>query len=346
MCFVLTETTTMSLEPIHPERALELYLDHRRNEVAAATLTSHRSRLQYLIRWCLDEGIDNLNHLTGRKLYEYRIWRRDDGDLSKVSEKTQMATVRVFVKWLESIEAVEPDLHTKVQLPSLATNEDVRDAMIGAEQMEEILGYLHKYQYASLRHVVLLLSWRTAMRRGAIHGLDVEDYSPGKQCIEVIHRPDTGTPIKNKESGERYVALSTGVCDILDDWLEEQRPDVSDDYDRSPLIASTQGRLAKTSIGKILYELTRPCVYTGECPHGRDLNDCPATRRESASRCPSSRSPHAARRGAITHWLSSDVPTEVISGRANVGPAVLERHYDARDEESKMEQRRGFIEDI
>jgi hypothetical protein len=69
-----------------------------------------------------------MNDLTGRKFHEYRIWRRNDGDLNRVSERTQMQTVSVFIRWCESIEAVPADLATKVQSPTLGKTEDVRDA--------------------------------------------------------------------------------------------------------------------------------------------------------------------------------------------------------------------------
>ncbi len=94
----------MSLEPIDPERALELYIADRENNVAQATIYSHRSRLGHFIRWCNDEAeITNLNDLSGRQLHEFRIWRRMEGDLSPATEKTQMDTLRVFIKWLESV---------------------------------------------------------------------------------------------------------------------------------------------------------------------------------------------------------------------------------------------------
>jgi hypothetical protein len=57
-------------------------------------------------------------------------------------------------------------------------------------------------------------------------------------------------------------------------------------------------------------------------------------------------SPHAVRRGAITHWLNSDVPELVVSARANVSTAVLDEHYDRRTEREKMEQRRRYLEKI
>lgn len=336
----------MTLQPIGPEEAMELYLDHRRNEVAEQTLRSHQSRLRYFVNWCREQGIENLNDLTGRTLYEYRIWRRNDGDLSKVSEKTQMVTVRVFVKWLESIEAVEPDLHTKVQLPSLAADDDVRESMLSAEEAEALLTHLRRYRYASLQHVIMALAWRTSMRRGAIHALDVEDYNRGDQYIEVVHRGETATPLKNQKNGERFVALRDDVCQLLDDWIAEKRPEVTDDYGREPLVATRHGRVHASTITSILYQLTRPCEYTGECPHGRSLDSCEATAVKSASRCPSSCSPHAARRGAITHWLKNDVPARVISDRANVGADVLEKHYDQRSNYEKMEQRRGYLDEL
>lgn len=88
----------MDLEPIEPDHAVELYLEDRRDELADLTYSSHRSRLSYFVQWCDEQGIDNLNELTGRLLYEYRVWRRRDGNLSKPSLKSQMDTLRVFIR--------------------------------------------------------------------------------------------------------------------------------------------------------------------------------------------------------------------------------------------------------
>jgi hypothetical protein len=57
-------------------------------------------------------------------------------------------------------------------------------------------------------------------------------------------------------------------------------------------------------------------------------------------------SPHAIRRGSITHFLSEDVAAEVVGDRMNVSRKVLEKHYDKRSEEVKLEQRRGSLETI
>ncbi|SIR11731.1 hypothetical protein SAMN05421809_0382 [Natronorubrum daqingense] len=63
----------MSLEPIDPKTALELYLADRDTEVSKATLYSHSSRLGHFDRWCDAEEIANLNELSGRTLHEYRL---------------------------------------------------------------------------------------------------------------------------------------------------------------------------------------------------------------------------------------------------------------------------------
>lgn len=91
----LLSRASENLEPISPERALELYLEDKARDCRQSTVDSHRSRLGFLVRWCEDQGIENLNDLTARDLHEYRVWRRED--LNVVSEKAQMDTVRVFV---------------------------------------------------------------------------------------------------------------------------------------------------------------------------------------------------------------------------------------------------------
>ena len=102
--------------------------------------------------------------------------------------------------------------------------------MLGSERAERVLTHLRKYEYATRPHVVLALMWHTMMRVGEIHSLDCSDYDPTNQSVKVVHRPDTETTLKNQERGERFVALSDDVCDLLDDWIEHRRPPVTDEY--------------------------------------------------------------------------------------------------------------------
>jgi len=167
----LPDWQLLSLEPIDPETALELYIADRENELTEATIYSHRSRLGHFVRWCDEQGIGNLNDLTGRQLHRYRLWRRDEGDLSLASEKTQMDTLRVFVRWLEQVDGAEQDLSTKVRSPSLTPEQNTRDVMLDSEQATSVLAHLEKYEYATLGHVTIAILWHTMMRVGAAHAL-------------------------------------------------------------------------------------------------------------------------------------------------------------------------------
>lgn len=335
------------LEPIEPETAVEMYLDDRRTELSQASLKAHEYRLSHLLRWCRCEDLDNLNVLSGRDLHRYKTWRREDGDLKTVSLKTQIDTIRVFIRWCESIDAVRQDLSDKILTPTLEDVENHRDVMLAAERAEAVLEHLGRFEYASFCHVLLVLLWRTGMRTGTAHALDIEDYDRENQRLQARHRPETGTPLKNKENGERLIAIGDETCRILDDYLAHQRPEVTDENGRQPLLATTHGRPHKSVVRDRTYQWTRPCVL-GECPHGRTERDCEATDDQAKrySKCPSSRSPHALRRGSITHHLSEDVPEKVVSDRMNVGQDVLDKHYDRRSEETKVEQRRGYLEGL
>lgn len=132
------------LEPLKPDEAVEWYLEEKSLEYANSTILSHRSRLGHFLKWCNEQGITNLNDLTGRKLKRYRAWRQQDGDLAKPSLKSQIDTIRVFISWCETIDAVPHDLSTKVVSPSLNEVENVRVVMVEHDQAEQIFGYLQR----------------------------------------------------------------------------------------------------------------------------------------------------------------------------------------------------------
>ncbi|RKD95622.1 tyrosine-type recombinase/integrase [Halopiger aswanensis] len=333
------------LESIHPTEAFELYLDERRSEVTPNTLQAHRYRIRHFLRWCEKEDITDLNELTGRQLHEYKVWRRKEGDLNNVTVKTQMDTLRVFIKFCESIDAVPSNLHEKVLSPKLNRGDNQSNDILREEEAHSLLDYLYRFEYASFPHVLIRLLWTTGMRIGAAYSLDIEDYHSDDRFLEIRHREST--PLKNKEEGERLVALDPETCEVLSDWINHQRPSSQDDEGREPLLATVYGRAHKNTLRKTVYQWTRPCEYTGTCPHGRGLGECEALNdnQKSPSLCPSSVAPHAIRRGSITYHLTKNVLAEVVSNRMNVSQKVLDIHYDKRSEETKMEQRRRYLED-
>lgn len=335
------------LEPIEPAEAKKMYLQQRKQEVSASTIQAHHYRLKHFVRWCEDvENLENLNTLSGRDLQRFKMWRRDDGGLNNVTMVTQLSTLRVFIKWCENIDAVASGTHDKILMPSLAKNEDRRTAILPEDAANKLIEYLRRLEFATRTHALVELLWHSGMRIGAAHSIDLEDYDQEEQYIEVRHRPETETRLKNKVDGERFVSLNPAVCDALDAYIKYNRIEEEDNYGRKPLFTSRCGRAAKTSLRDSLYRISRPCQYTGECPHDREIDSCEAMERNKASKCPSSVSPHAIRRGSITRHLSQDVPEKVVSDRMNVGLDVLEKHYDRRTESEKAEQRRDYLDEL
>jgi integrase len=278
-----------------------------------------------------------MNDISGRDLHEFRLWRKNEGDLNKISMQTQMSTLRVFLKWCGSIEAVGPDLYNKVLVPEVSGDEEQRDLMLESDRADEILDHLSKYQYASREHILFALLWETGMRIGAARSLDLSDVYVEEECLELEHRPEAETTLKNGQGGERLVAISTDLAELLEDYIEDTRIDATDEYGRKPLLSGNQGRYARSTIRRIVYSLTAPC-YLGK--------DCPDCNEGSSSKCPEAVNPHAIRRGSITHYLTNDVPVEIVGDRMDVSRKVLDKHYDRRSEEVKLEQRRSYLDNI
>ncbi|WP_338740730.1 hypothetical protein [Haloplanus salilacus] len=74
--------------------------------------------------------------------------------------------------------------------------------MLDSDVAESLLDHYDTYQYASREHVVLHLAWRTMLRRGAIRAIDLDDYHPRDEYLEIRHHPEANTPLKNQHEGE------------------------------------------------------------------------------------------------------------------------------------------------
>lgn len=332
---------TRELTPIDPDVALNQYLQSRQSELADASLRAHKDRLRLFVQWCEENNVRTIDELSPRDLHDFSTWRqqgiKQDG-ISVETLRSALLTLRVFLRFCVSIDAADPELPERIVLPTSATRS--RDVMLEADDAEAILEHLNKYEYASDQHVMMLIMWHTGIRAGSLRALDVEDVLEDKQALRIRHRPDSGTPLKNGTEANRLVAISADVLDVILDHID--RRDIVSDNGRTPLIATAQGRRSRQSIRANSYYWSVPC-RRGECPHERDINDCEATSWKGAAKCPSSRSTHPIRRGAITHHLKEGTPVPAASDRMDVTPAVLEEHYSRLDESEAMERRREFL---
>ena len=236
-----------------------------------------------------------------------------------------------------SIEAVEENLYDKILVPRVRPEEQQRDEMLDAERAQDILEHLSKFQYASKEHALVALLWETGIRIGAANSLDVADVAFENGHLRLVHRPEKGTTLKNGRGGERLIAISSDLLKGLGDYIDEKRIPIEDEHGRRPLLTTRQARMSRATMRRIVYRVTAPYFFDQPCPNCSDSDDV---------RCGDAVSPHAIRRGSITHYLSEDVPIDVVSDRMNVGRKTLEKHYDQRSEEVKVEQRREHIESI
>jgi len=336
------------LEALSPADAVELYLDARRDDAAAWTVKSHQSRLRAFVEWCQTEDIDNMNDLTGRDLYQYRVWRREGGysraeveELAPATLKTALSTLRRFLRFCADVEAVPEDLYTKVPIPDLSSSDEVSDSKMVPERASPILEYVERYEYASRDHVILLLFWHTGARTGGVRSLDLQDCdldgeAPG---LNYVHRPETETPLKNNEKSERFNRVSGEVAKVLRDYIDGPREETRDDYGRDPLVTTIKGRASASLVRETLYKWTRPCVIGVECPHDRDPETCEATFYKQASKCPSSRSPHDWRKARVTKYRNDGVPRSIVSDRLDASEEILDKHYDRASKRKRAERR-------
>ena len=351
------------LKPISPEEAIESFLQEREDEDKYKTLRSKRHRLNSFLQWCRENDIDNMNDIDSRKLnLEYRPWRKEgEGsglqELASITLKHHMYTLKKFLEFCADIDAVEPGLGEKLRIPELDPDDEVRDEALHTSEARDIYDWLNKYSYASRDHAIFTILWVTGCRLGGLRALDVDDLNAEDRWLHFVHRPDeerrhgTHTPLKNDDRSTRYVSIYPEVRNIIQDYIEHNRHNVVDERGRKPLITSQHGRLADTGIRQTCYRLTHPCVIDG-CPHDKDPSTCEWRNYTQYSGCPSSRSPHAIRKGSISAQLNGNVhrsqpeeaPVEVVSSRSDVGTETLKKHYDVRDEVSKMEVRREFYE--
>jgi site-specific recombinase XerD len=334
------------LEPLAPAEGVEMYLDHRTPDLSEKSVMNHKYRLDTFVEFCREHGIEDLNDLDGRDLHRYRTWRGRQG-ISAITLRTNLATLRVFLEFCASIDAVEQGLREKVVLPEVSREEQSRDVKLEESRAESVLEHLDQFEYASRDHLIFAILWHTGIRTGTVQALDVNDLDAERERLRIRHRPETETPLKNGTAAERFITLSAEVTEILSDYMAESRHGVTDEYDRKPLFTTMRGRPAKNSIRRSVYAATRPCTTGRDCPHGEDPDTCEAAQRTNdACKCPSTVSGHPVRRGSITHFLRRDVPEKVVSDRMNVSQDVLDEHYDRRTEDEKAEQRRQFLSNV
>jgi site-specific recombinase XerD len=331
-------------EDLSPREAVERYIAKRRTDRTDRTIRSYRNRLGTFVDWCEAEGIEQLSALTPWIVDEFGMWLRQR-DVSASTVKGRLSTVRVFLRYYEDLGVVEEGLADSVDVPTLSKAEESSDIRLATADADALLAfYRDSPQYRGHPwHAWLELAWHTGARMGSLHALDLEDYHPDEGYVEFVHRPDQGTPLKNKGEGERLVTISEPVVEALDLYIARERGGGRVEFGREALFATNQGRASLPTHRYWSYLGTQPCLHSA-CPHGRRRATCEYTERDHVSKCPSTRSPHQVRTGSITWQLNSGLDYETVAQRVNSKPATIRRYYDVATKEEEFENRRREAE--
>lgn len=320
--------------------AIERWIQKRKSDSTEQTVRGYSSRLAQWQGWCDDHGVATVGNLDAWTLDQYQIDLNSEG-YAPTTIKGRLNTLRLFIEWLVVQGMVDDSLPDAIDIPNLTKREEQNEERLESDHAKAALAYFRESteQYATPMHAFLEVAWHTGARVSALRGLDLSDYHDDRQAVEFRHRPATDTPLKNKHEGERWVGLSSDVCDVLQFYIARERSDRADEHGRDALFAGRQGRPSLTTLQAWSYQATQPCLWM-ECPHSKRRQTCQWTQRSHASKCPSSRSPHTIRTGSITWQLNMGVPIEVVAERVNASIAVIKQYYDQADPEEAFERRR------
>ncbi|QSG04061.1 tyrosine-type recombinase/integrase [Natranaeroarchaeum sulfidigenes] len=338
----------------HPVSVVEYFISIHVDEWREDTFKDYSYDLTRFLEYCEYADIDDLSDLSSRDFEGFKKWRKKDGNIVLATLHGQLANVRVFTRWCETVEIVEQGLADEMDMPDLDRSDIVSYVRLDTETAEQIIEYHRQFDYVTRGFAEFALMWESLNRLGDVRALDLKHYNREEGYIVLEANEEEGTPLKNGESevegegGEREISLSDWVCEVLNTYIDgtgdpahPKRIDAEDEHGRKPLFTTRYGRASVSTVRRDLYRITQPCQYGVECPHDRNPNECDARQNNNRlSRCPSNVSPHPVRRGGICHQLKEGVAKDVICGKADVSRKVLNKHYDLRTKEEAREQRR------
>jgi len=322
-----------------PREAVDRWLDRERLDKAEQTIAGYRGQLKLFVEFCERENIARLGELTPWDLEEFETARRSE-DIATVTLRNELLTVRQVLRHYEQLGVVDEDVVESIDLPNVSKADQTSETILETSAARALLrAYRDGAAEYPRGHAFLELAWYTGARMGAIRGLDLSDVELEEGYVQFRHRPEEDTPLKNAYDGERAVGISDDVVTALRDYIVEDRPKVTDSYERKPLFATVHGRIGLNTLRTSSYYATIPCRH-GDCPHGKEIGGCEWRSQTKASKCPSSRSPHQIRAGSITWQLNRGLRADVVAERVNASVDVIEIHYDKADPVEEFRQRR------
>ncbi|NGM70259.1 site-specific integrase [Natronolimnobius sp. AArcel1] len=352
---VLSESDDKTPSSPTLEDLYERYLSRRENR-SPATRAQYKRTIPEFIAFSKAQGVTIPSGLSIELVDRYvdEVKQKHEADATQL---TYTKNVRSWLRWLSKRQYCDEAVYRVLDKDELNLDPTVRDEAIPESVARHIIERLGEQRYGSKMHAIIEVGFNGGLRIGDLHSLDVKDFRSDENTIVLRHRPDTGTRLKNGEvqdntpgDGERDVIVKDRVIDAIQWYIDNVRPDVTDEYSRSPLFATKQGRASKSTLRRWIYEATscrwapdeseinydsvrrnKPITCDGGCDP--DLNVCPY------SYCP-----HAIRRGAIVNHLSNGLYPSRASERFDVSIPVLKKHYDPRTKRKQKMDRSDAVQ--
>jgi len=329
-----------------PRAARRQFLNAKRGNVKDSTRRAYKFPTKHFVEFSENNGIEVIGEVNSY-LIESWVQKREAENIKQITAKNTVKHARVFFKWCENSGLIEQGITDRVRVPETTEREEVSSKTVRREQAEQILQALSTYEYATRKHTAFRFMWETGCRASGVISVDVDDLGKnpknGKPTVTLRNRKNEGTPLKNRDKSERTIMISEGLRELLTDYIEGRRENVEDEYGRRPLFTTRSGRITRNRLYKDTVGFSRPCVYAGFCPDGREIESCEyAQKKKKAMSCPENFSLHPVRRGSITDHLNRGWPKESLSERVDVSVEVLTKHYDARTEQDALDRREEF----
>ncbi|QRV15004.1 tyrosine-type recombinase/integrase [Haloterrigena salifodinae] len=333
-------------QELTPRAARRQFLNAKRGNVKDSTHRAYKFPTKHFVQYCENNGVERIGDINNY-LLESWVQKRENENVKPITAKQTAKLNRVFIKWCENSGLVEPGTADRIRIPETDERDEVSQETVRRDQAQQVLNTLSTYEYGTRKHVAFRFMWDVGCRASGAIALDIDDLGTnpknGKPTVQFRDRKQQGTPLKNGKKSERTIMISEDLRNLLQDYIDGRRDRVTDEYGRRPLFTTPTRRVSRQHLYKDTVAFSRPCVYTGFCPDGREIDGCEfAQKKKKAMSCPENFSLHPIRRGSITDHINRGWPKEELSERVDVSVDVLEKHYDARTEQDALERREEF----
>lgn len=219
-----------TLSESSPSELIDLFLAEWEADKAPSTYYNNKGHMDQFREWLADNRMDHIEDLDGKAPLQYKIHLKSDDSKNRTTVGNHFSTLRTFFKWSARYDFTDSALTDAMESPDFNKHGAARERMIPFDHAKDLLDYLKKFKYTTKDHIMVAIMCHTGCRRWAMCGLDLDDYSPVRErdsgqygLFRFHYRPDTGTPLKNDEGGEREVMIWPHFREIIEDYIDTHR---------------------------------------------------------------------------------------------------------------------------